>query len=1393
MLDRLFAQIGNRLGSSSLGGIRQTLGALALASAVALPLTAGAETPTTLPSVKFERAPLISPSEAATAYNARGSDHGTSFANVTGFEGRPPEIVELARALKRNETDPSRIADLIFEHVRNTTKTEFAFGLRKGPLGSIIDKSGTPFDQAALMVELARQAGLSAQYRIGQIKLTAAAFQNWTGVSDIQAACRMLANGGIPAAFTGATGSPADCALSGSLGDVTLLHPWVEISIGGQWRAYDPSVKSMSVAAGRDIASGAGLGAGQAAAQAGSTVESGAQAGAAYIRNVKVEDLDLYLALRGGQLLNDLRANASAADLDQVMGEPKIVESYIVDPTWSRSPPTGYSVINTGIAITGDLPDPYRTKLRVKVEFSIFPTTPAPIERQLFVDEIYGRRLEIDTDFDNNMIDYNHHRVAIELDDIPLASWSRVCDAPANGCTPGFDGIVEIEVNHPYLASDWSYADEVIRKRADLTVPIAIVSGYGEVSPALGAKWAGERAQDEFLPSARGSYLCPDGKEYSCYPSYRASAGDQARQKLAASWLAQISKAFALQTRLGGAVGQHHHSIGIVAWRHDLNSRTDNTLVNGAPPIADWDIVDQMVSLDIDTAFSLTSKTNNAGVVRALSRSVALAAATLEGSVVQQAQDLPDGASTAERFAWANRPDEDPCSLGTARRYYNFATAAKTDRYGLTVVEGSSTGCVSGPPVAMVIASDTLKNQLLDAVNLYADGGYQSIVSPAEVFLGPGHRFGAEKRASCGGGQCGPLGYEQTRQRGGALVATRTDANGDVIEIAHAIVDRDGLTKGGAGKEVNKQGTFDPSRAADALKDRFVDRSAALGVDLKTGLAGYTSPTLLTVGSGAAPYGLDYQLTYKAGVPCIGETGPCLGPTSGGWVSNWDISFGVASSGGEALGETTPRAAAGSLTAFWVMQDIYASASLTEPQKDVYAALVADWWRRQMVSNVATFTRGAQGVQFVKLVDSTWFAPSSPTMTLFQNGGPAKVRDTCTVLPAATRRWDWQSSSFGVGNPGDDKIWFGGWAAKTPINNDPCAFYYGFKPMFWVWPKGPTLNFTTEAFGGRVTGVTTTLGRTATLSAVGTFEAAGLTARQTAVSPTADSVINAKGEITKVDFTGEVTRSATTRPVPFKRISQVYDPVAGTQGLAAAKPVLSYAYDTVGRVREARDGLAIAGARGVHAFYFADGARGDRIDPLGYRFTVYYDRDGDAVRHVDEIARITTSGYDGRHRVIERIYPGTDSDRFAYDDRGNVVELRKVAKSTASPKPGDLIVAAEWNPWNKPNWVRDAKGFVTDFVYYEAAGAGQGEIRQVTQPAVEGGRPTWLYEYNAKGLVSKTTDPLNVQTTFLYDDLGNLIQTVADATGLALRTCRAYDAAGKMISETEPRAPGCPQ
>src|SRR5262245_12612297 len=92
-------------------------------------------------SVKIATAPLVSPTSATGYYGSASTHTYGTFGYGTGSSNpRPPEIVELARALKN---DP----DLIYEYVRNTIKVNFSYGLQKGALGAIIDNSGTSFDQ----------------------------------------------------------------------------------------------------------------------------------------------------------------------------------------------------------------------------------------------------------------------------------------------------------------------------------------------------------------------------------------------------------------------------------------------------------------------------------------------------------------------------------------------------------------------------------------------------------------------------------------------------------------------------------------------------------------------------------------------------------------------------------------------------------------------------------------------------------------------------------------------------------------------------------------------------------------------------------------------------------------------------------------------------------------------------------------------------------------------------------------------------------------------------------------------------------------------------------------------------------------------------------------------
>ena len=121
------------------------------------------------------------------------------------------------------------------------------------------------------------------------------------------------------------------------------------------------------------------------------------------------------------------------------------------------------------------------------------------------------------------------------------------------------------------------------------------------------------------------------------------------------------------------------------------------------------------------------------------------------------------------------------------------------------------------------------------------------MTSSEETFLGPGARFGPPAQAGT------PYENLMSHQRGSAVIATLYDASGNVSQIAHTLINVDGLAKGGGGQEPSQFAEYDPKKAASALKDRFVDRSVVLDVDFKTGTVGYTTPTLVSLGAGDAP------------------------------------------------------------------------------------------------------------------------------------------------------------------------------------------------------------------------------------------------------------------------------------------------------------------------------------------------------------------------------------------------------------------------------------------------------------------------------------------------------------------------------------------------------------
>ena len=123
--------------------------------ALAATSLAGCAVALSAPSTKIGTAALITPANALSYYNAQNPpDYSLGLP-------RPTELVELVRALSND-------VDKIYDFVRNNVEITFMQGLQKGALGALLDRNGTAFDQAHLMVELLQQAGhTSAKYKYG--------------------------------------------------------------------------------------------------------------------------------------------------------------------------------------------------------------------------------------------------------------------------------------------------------------------------------------------------------------------------------------------------------------------------------------------------------------------------------------------------------------------------------------------------------------------------------------------------------------------------------------------------------------------------------------------------------------------------------------------------------------------------------------------------------------------------------------------------------------------------------------------------------------------------------------------------------------------------------------------------------------------------------------------------------------------------------------------------------------------------------------------------------------------------------------------------------------------------------------------------------------------------
>ena len=622
------------------------------------------------------------------------------------------------------------------------------------------------------------------------------------------------------------------------------------------------------------------------------------------------------------------------------------------------------------------------------------------------------------------------------------------------------------------------------------------------------AKWSEEKAGDTKNPMATyGCGVGTDQDEFLCGSLFPGGSGDFERQKMAAAWLTQNTRALQLHAAIAGAVPQLHHALGFVYGATLLQGQQPN-VYDQQESNSTFGVSDNFNRIDVDSGISLSSRTADPVGRRATIQAFAATSAALEGSAGGQLASLPDTASTATRFEWGNAPpgtagnwDATSCSSANAyedpgcsgpRNFVQYTYSTASNASSLALIEGhvpsyygSNNGALTDwsgytQPVQGNVDDSWFTGAYSEEVSAYASAGY-TVTTSQEAFLGPGQRAGTPLNIP----QSGGYSFEASQQRGPALVATSYSSNGvDPTAIAHDLVglsdpnysgSYNAVKGGGFGDEPFQNVTYNPAEAADILKTRFVDKSNALGVNLTNGTIGYTAPAKIDVGNGGFPYELTAQFEWGAFPDNTHQTPTSTIAPRPGWTTNWNNNLAMSGSGMEAMGKSDARAAVGTIAAFMAAQDIYKASPST--QRDVAGLLTQAWWARQMVRNVVTTTLGSKSQQFLSLPQgvtlpsnsASWFTPGpSETATLAMTNAPVAWENRTVGMYAPyqlSRGWDYTGSTnslpvtFTVTNAHGDQQNFGTWHnVYWTSDTEQNGYAQGFELNTWTFPQGVTIH-----------------------------------------------------------------------------------------------------------------------------------------------------------------------------------------------------------------------------------------------------------------------------------------------------------------------------------------------
>ncbi len=459
-------------------------------------LTVASSSFAALPGYQDVYGPLITP-EQAHKILLDPKTAKTSTLAVKGSATASGEIKSLVRGLKN---DP----DLIYAYVHNHIRYTPVFGDVKGADATLTDKSGNDFDQASLMIAMLREAGFTANYVYGTIRLDPEEVLEWLGTDDIDVLLRLLPSAGIPIQLL--------TYPSGDLAYLNVDHVWVKANIDGTDYMFDPSLKRHTHHAGIDIKTTIGFDKSTFVSNA----LSGSSNGSGWVQNINRDAIRNNLSSMAMNLVNHVRTNIPDVTLNEVIGGSDIIPDTTVHRQTSL--PYIFNIVDEWTQI----PVNFKATLRIQLP---------GIDQTLFSSDIYGKRLTLFYNVTN--------QPELRLDGALLDTGSAV--------SSGVNQTISVTVDHPYANSGGSYADVSGTINIRSGGSFLIVNGWGEISSNMVDK------HRKLLEQNR----------YSSNSEMPEPVLGQSLAMLSYLWLAECSRMDDLTEPLTQTEIIHHHWIGV--------------------------------------------------------------------------------------------------------------------------------------------------------------------------------------------------------------------------------------------------------------------------------------------------------------------------------------------------------------------------------------------------------------------------------------------------------------------------------------------------------------------------------------------------------------------------------------------------------------------------------------------------------------------------------------------------------------------------------------------------------------------------------------------------------------------------------------------------------------